>query len=61
VLVVDQDDRVDQRRVKTGAVEGSEIVVEQGLKAGERVIVEGVQKVRPGQRVVPTPAPEKAP
>jgi membrane fusion protein (multidrug efflux system) len=63
VLVVGQDDTVVQRRVKTGAVEGSEIVVEDGLQAGERVIVEGVQKVRPGQKVVPTaaPAPEKTP
>ena len=62
VLVVGQDDTVAQRRVKTGTVEGSEIVIEDGLQAGERVVVEGVQKVRPGQKVIATAAPsEKKP
>ncbi|MBV8187995.1 MAG: efflux RND transporter periplasmic adaptor subunit [Alphaproteobacteria bacterium] len=57
VLVVDDDDKVVQRRVTLGATEGSEVVVEQGLQAGERVIVEGVQKVHAGQKVVTSPAP----
>jgi membrane fusion protein, multidrug efflux system len=61
VLVVDADDKVAQRRVNLGAVEGGAVVVEQGLAAGERVIVEGIQKVRPGQRVAPTAAPEGTP
>jgi membrane fusion protein (multidrug efflux system) len=61
VLVVDHDDKVAQRRVTLGAVEGSEVVVEQGLEAGERVIVEGIQKVRPGQKVAPTQALQPAP
>ncbi len=61
VLVVGPDDSVVQRRVTLGAPEGSEIVVEQGLEAGERVIVEGIQKVRPSQRVAPTQAPEATP
>jgi membrane fusion protein (multidrug efflux system) len=61
VLVVDGDDKVVQRRVTLGATEGGDVVVEQGLEAGERVIVEGIQKVRPGQRVAPTPAPPAAP
>lgn len=60
VLVVDPDDKVAQRRVSVGAPEGREIVVEQGLDAGERVIVEGIQKVRPGQRVTATQAAEAA-
>jgi membrane fusion protein (multidrug efflux system) len=60
VLVVDPDDKVMQRRVTLGATEGTEVVVEQGLQAGERVIVEGVEKVRPGQKVAPTPAPQTA-
>jgi membrane fusion protein (multidrug efflux system) len=47
--------------VTLGAPEGSEIVIEQGLEAGERVIVEGIQKVRPSQRVAPTQAPEATP
>jgi membrane fusion protein (multidrug efflux system) len=61
VLVVGPDDRVVQRRVTLGAPEGSEIVIEQGLEAGERVIVEGIQKVRPSQQVAPTQAPEATP
>ena len=51
VLVVDDAKKVEQRRVTTGAEQGRDIVVTQGLKAGEVVIVEGVQKVRPGQVV----------
>jgi membrane fusion protein (multidrug efflux system) len=61
VLVVGPDDKVAQRRVTLGAVEGSEVVVEQGLAAGERVIVEGIQKVHPGERVTATRAPDVTP
>jgi membrane fusion protein (multidrug efflux system) len=61
VLVVDSDDKVQPRRVKLGAVQGSDTVVEQGLEPGERVIVQGIQKVRPGQSVAPTQAAETAP
>ena len=53
VLVVGSDNNVEQRRVKLGSVEGSDIVAEQGLKQGERVIVQGIQKVRPGMVVAP--------
>jgi len=49
VLVVDDAKKVEQRRVTTGIEQGRDIVITQGLKAGEIVIVEGVQKVRPGQ------------
>ncbi len=51
VLVVDAAKKVDMRRVTTGAEEGTGVVVTDGLKEGELVIVEGVQKVRPGQVV----------
>jgi len=40
---------VVQRRVKTGPNEGADVVVVSGLEAGDRVIVEGIQKVRPGR------------
>jgi membrane fusion protein (multidrug efflux system) len=56
VLVVTADDTVEQRRITTGAQQGADIVVERGLREGERIIVEGQQKVRPGQVVAPTPA-----
>jgi membrane fusion protein, multidrug efflux system len=61
VLVVGPDDKVVQRRVTLGAVEGSEVMIEQGLSAGERVIVEGIQKVHPGERVTATRAPDVTP
>ena len=43
--------KVEQRRITTSVEQGRDIVVTAGLKEGELVIVEGVQKVRPGQVV----------
>jgi membrane fusion protein (multidrug efflux system) len=57
VLVVDAANKVELRRVTAGAERGGNIIVASGLKEGERVIVEGVQKVRPGQTVAATAAP----
>ena len=51
VMVVDDAKKVEQRRVTTGIEQGRDVVITQGLKEGELVIVEGVQKVRPGQVV----------
>ncbi len=51
VLVVGPDNKVEERRVTTGPNQGPDVVVQTGLKEGEKVIVEGVQKVRPGQMV----------
>jgi membrane fusion protein, multidrug efflux system len=56
VLVVDKDDKVEQRRVTLGSDHATGVVVQSGLKAGERVIVQGVQKVRPGITVAATEA-----
>jgi RND family efflux transporter MFP subunit len=58
VLVVDGDNRVLQRRVKTGPVVGVMWAIESGLAAEEKVIVEGVQKVRPGMEVKTTTSGE---
>ena len=54
VLVVDAQSQVEQRRVKTGVISGQLWAIESGLAAGEMVIVQGVQKVRPGQTVKTT-------
>jgi len=51
VLVVDEDDQVAVERVVTGAQVGQDVIVEAGLEAGDRVIVEGLMKVRPGMDV----------
>jgi membrane fusion protein, multidrug efflux system len=56
VLVVDDTKKVELRRITTGIEQGRDVVVTEGLKEGELVIVEGIQKVRPGQTVTATPA-----
>jgi len=53
--VIDADNKVSIRTVKPGDRIGAMWIVEDGLKAGERVIAEGVQKVRPGMQVNPKP------
>ena len=57
VLVVDAAKKVEQRRVTTGVEQGRNVVVTDGLKEGELVIVEGIQKVRPGQVVTTNVVP----
>lgn len=51
VLVVGSDNQVEERPIKATQQVGQSWAVEDGLKAGERVIVEGLQKVRPGGQV----------
>jgi multidrug efflux pump subunit AcrA (membrane-fusion protein) len=55
--VVGPDGKVSFRNVKVGPREESLWVIEEGLKPGERVIVEGLQRVREGMTVAPKPAP----
>ena len=57
VLIVDAQHKVVQRRIQTGPNLGTDIVVTSGLSDGDRVIVEGIQKVRPGQVVQETVLP----
>ena len=57
MLVVDQAKKVELRRVTTGVERGRDIIVTDGLKEGELVIVEGIQKVRPGQVVTASTVP----
>jgi membrane fusion protein, multidrug efflux system len=54
VLVVNDQHKVEQRRVQTGPQRGTDVVVASGVKDGEQVIVDGIQKVRPGQVVQAT-------
>jgi membrane fusion protein (multidrug efflux system) len=60
-LVVGADDTVELRVVTTGRTIGDAWLISDGLKAGERVIVEGLQRVQPGMAVHPVPfaAPAK--
>lgn len=51
VLVVDQHARVSDRQVVLGSAQGDRWVVSEGLAAGERVVVEGLQHVKAGDQV----------
>ncbi len=53
VAVVGSDNKVQIRPVKVGERAGTDWIIEQGLKPGERVVAEGVQKVRGGMAVNP--------
>jgi membrane fusion protein (multidrug efflux system) len=55
VAVVDDQNKVNIRTVKVGDRIGKEWVIAEGLKPGERVVAEGVQKVHPGAAVNPKP------
>ncbi len=54
VLVVDPDNKIVQRTITVADRIDDSFIVTDGLKAGERVVTEGVQKVRPGMVVKPT-------
>jgi membrane fusion protein (multidrug efflux system) len=58
VAAVGPDNKVDLRWVKVGERAGPLWVIDEGLKAGERVIVEGLQKVKAGMPVTPKPYQE---
>ncbi|MBC7468713.1 MAG: efflux RND transporter periplasmic adaptor subunit [Ramlibacter sp.] len=55
VMVVGADGKVAARPVKIGAEQSGQWVVLEGLKAGEQVMVDGFQKLRPGATVKPVP------
>lgn len=55
VAVVTSDNKADVRTVKVGERFGSDWIIEEGIKLGEKVVVEGVQKARPGSPVDPKP------
>ena len=55
VVVIGNDNKAEVRPVKTGDRIGSAWLITSGLKPGEQVVVEGIQKARPGVTVVPKP------
>ncbi|HYH37865.1 MAG TPA: efflux RND transporter periplasmic adaptor subunit [Azospirillum sp.] len=60
VLVLDRENRVQQRRIETGAQVEQLLVVEKGLTVGETIVVDGAQKARPGMVVQPVPDTQTA-
>ena len=55
-LVVNAENKVEQRMVTTVRTIGDQWLINTGLAAGERVVVEGIQKVQPGMTVTPIEA-----
>jgi membrane fusion protein (multidrug efflux system) len=55
VMLVDADNKVIVKPVQANTSQGNSWIVSEGLQAGERVIVEGFQKVKPGATVRPVP------
>lgn len=60
LFIVNDKNVAEQRRIKVGVARDGLVAVTEGLKAGERVIVQGQQRVRPGMTVNPTMAPPPA-
>lgn len=57
LFVVNDKNQAEQRRVKTGISRDGLLAIDEGLKEGEKVIIQGQQRVRPGMTVAPTAAP----
>ena len=57
VYVVDPQNKVEYHGVQIGKAQGTQRVILNGLKEGDRVVVSGLQRVRPGVVVEPKPAP----
>jgi multidrug efflux system membrane fusion protein len=57
VLVLDKDNHATYREVRVGANQDGLRVIESGLKSGERIVVNGLQRVRPGDTVAPNLVP----
>ena len=61
VLVVGADNTVALRTIRPGESVGDLLIVRDGVQPGERVIVDGIQKARPGAKVNPSVAPAGSP
>jgi len=61
VYVVDAQNKVLQQRIRLGQSAPTMAVVASGLSEGDNVIVEGIQKVRPGETVTATPTVQSGP
>jgi len=61
VAVIGNDNKVSIRPIKVGPKIGNMWIVNEGLKPGDRVVAEGVQKVREGMEVHPTPYQPESP
>jgi len=61
VAVVGKDDVVEMRTVEVGPTYGTLWVIEKGIQPGDRIVVEGLQDIRTGVKVIAKPAPSPTP
>ena len=59
VMVVTPDNRAQQKTVKADRTVGADWLVEAGLSPGDKVITEGLDRIKPGQPIRPVPAGSK--
>ena len=60
VMIVDKDDKVNERVVTADRAINGEWLITAGLAAGERVVLDGLQKIKPGASVKAVPAAESS-
>ena len=60
LFIVNDKNVAEQKRVKIGVARDGLVAITEGLKAGEKVIIQGQQRVRPGMTVDPSVAPPSA-
>lgn len=58
VMIVGEDNKVEERIIEVSRAVGNRWLVDAGLKAGDRIIMDGLQRVRPGMQVSPVPFEE---
>jgi membrane fusion protein (multidrug efflux system) len=61
VLVLGTSKRVEVRPVTIERMSGDQLLIGTGLKAGERIVIDGFQRVRPGIPITPAPSPANPP
>jgi hypothetical protein len=55
VYIVNKESKVETRRIEAGSIVGDKLAVKTGLNKGDIIIIEGIQKVKPGLKVKATP------
>ena len=60
-MVIGPENKVMPNPVTTGSMVGDDFIIESGLKGGQQVLVNGLQKARPGTVVTPVPVGSAAP
>ena len=54
-LVIGTGDKVELRSLEVRGAAGDQWIVTQGLREGDRIVVDGLQRARPGEKVKPVP------